>query len=150
MLNRFAIHFDFFNALWMDVTVDFFSDCFENRNKTGNFNATAGTAGACTDKHQQNKNGPACLCPFVKIGRGKACCRNNRTNLKGGMPESIHHIHGSTGKLYKNDAGCGNDDTDIGMNLFHSKCFLKLFKNNQIVSVKIDARKNHKNGYYPL
>ena len=55
-----------------------------------------------------------------------------------------------SGAVYENNANGSQDDDEVPPNFFHSKCFFNLTKEKIVVSIEVDAEKDHEDCDNPI
>ena len=73
---------------------DFKAQNLEKQNVSNHLQATARTAGATADKHQQEENASAETVPLVEIVSGISCGGDDRNNLEQAVAEAVDGLGG--------------------------------------------------------
>ena len=145
MFNRFALVFENFNASRMNQRGHFLFHCLKCNRNTWYLDTASRTAGAGADKHQNDQNRFGKWWPQIKICSRISRCCNNRCNLKRTVMDGLENRRIIFADIPGNqqDACCNN--CQISPHFLTVKGILWFFDQEQVIYVKVNAKKDHGN-----
>lgn len=150
MLNGFAIHFDLFDALGMDIGNDLLDEGLEEDHDPGDFETTTGGTGTGADEHQSDQDHFRYAVPFVEVHRGKTGCCYDAADLEESLSKGTLYISHMAYDPAENGQGGEGNDNEVPADFLHGQRFLRLLMKKEVVEIEVDTEQHTEGTDDPL